>query len=194
MEAVTKGSIEMAGKTAIKAAAFVPEEQSNLAPAKLKRLIVKNFRCIGESPVEIDLDDIVVLVGANNAGKSTILRAYKVVMEHESLTTADFPCEIVDANKLPEIELQTYIDEETRDKPGEQWLHHETETGRHYVRERWTWSSPNLAPVRQGRVAASEEWSAKVPWGGTQRRKDKQTYATLRRCIRESRDASCRGH
>ncbi|MFY0781743.1 hypothetical protein AB1K18_15920 [Peribacillus simplex] len=30
---------------------------------------------MGSNPVEIDLDDIVVLVGPNNAGKSSILRS-----------------------------------------------------------------------------------------------------------------------
>ena len=55
-----------------------------LESSKLKKLIIKNFRCIGNTPVEIELNDIVVLVGPNNVGKSTILRAYEVVMNHGS--------------------------------------------------------------------------------------------------------------
>ncbi|BCD33020.1 hypothetical protein BC30102_p628 (plasmid) [Bacillus cereus] len=51
---------------------------------RLSKLIIKNFRCIGNNPVEIELDDIVVLVGPNNVGKSSILRAYEVVMSHGS--------------------------------------------------------------------------------------------------------------
>jgi putative ATP-dependent endonuclease of OLD family len=51
---------------------------------RLHKLIIKNFRCIGDKPVEIELDDIVVLVGPNNAGKSSILRAYEVVMSQGS--------------------------------------------------------------------------------------------------------------
>lgn len=43
-------------------------------------MIIKNFRTIGSSPVEIDLNDIAVLVGANNVGKSSILRAYEAAM------------------------------------------------------------------------------------------------------------------
>jgi putative ATP-dependent endonuclease of OLD family len=159
----------MAGKTTSKPTASVTEEQANLGPAKVKRLIIKNFRCIGEKPVEIDLDEIVVLVGANNAGKSTILRAYEVVMCHGStdgrLTLDDFPGEIVTADKLPEIELQTYIDNDTHDKPGVKWLYLEEETGRSYVRERWIWNSPNQEPTRQGRVAETDVWSDNVPWG-----------------------------
>jgi putative ATP-dependent endonuclease of the OLD family len=145
------------------------EEQASLGPARVKKLVIKNFRCIGPVPVEVDLDEIVVLVGANNAGKSTILRAYEVVMNHGStagkLQLSDFPREVVDLNNLPEIELQTYIDSDTTDKPGDQWLHLEEETGRHYVRERWIWDSPNKDPERQGHLADAEDWSSQVPWG-----------------------------
>jgi putative ATP-dependent endonuclease of the OLD family len=144
-------------------------QQVSLESARVKKLVIKNFRCIGSNPVEVDLDDIVVLVGPNNVGKSTILRAYEVVMSHGSadgrLLLADFPREVVDGDKLPEIELQTYIDPETKDKPGEQWLHLEEETGRNYVRERWIWDSPNKDPTRQGRRANAEDWSENVPWG-----------------------------
>ena len=149
--------------------AAVEVQQVSLGSARVKKLVIKNFRCIGSNPVEVDLDDIVVLVGPNNVGKSTILRAYEVVMNHGStegrLLLADFPREIVDGDKLPEIELQTYIDPETKDKPGEQWLHLEEETGRNYVRERWIWDSPNKDPTRQGRRANAEDWSESVPWG-----------------------------
>ncbi len=143
--------------------------QVSLDAARVKRLVIRNFRCIGQGPVEVDLDDIVVLVGPNNAGKSTILRAYEVVMNHGStegrLTLADFPREVVDGDHLPEIELQTYIDPESKDKPADQWLHLEQETSRHYVRERWIWDSPNKDPIRQGRRANAEDWSENVPWG-----------------------------
>ena len=51
---------------------------------RITKLIVKNFRCIGKKPVEIELDDIVVLVGPNNVGKSSIIRAYEIVMSEGS--------------------------------------------------------------------------------------------------------------
>jgi ATPase subunit of ABC transporter with duplicated ATPase domains len=51
---------------------------------RLHKLIVQNFRSIGFNAVEIELDDIVVLVGPNNVGKSSILRAYETVMSHGS--------------------------------------------------------------------------------------------------------------
>jgi putative ATP-dependent endonuclease of the OLD family len=62
----------MARKT--KVAETVPDVPLGPRP-RLVKLIIKNFRCIGASPVTIELDDIVVLVGPNNVGKSSVLKA-----------------------------------------------------------------------------------------------------------------------
>lgn len=136
-----------------------------LESSKLKKLIIKNFRCIGNAPVEIDLNDIVVLVGPNNVGKSTILRAYELVMNHGSsegeLAIEDFPNEKIDPQALPEIELQTYVND---DKPAEHWLHEDAETKQQYVRERWIWSGVGK-PKRQGHRANANDWDEHVPWG-----------------------------
>src|SRR5690606_27798036 len=90
---------------------------------RLKKLIVKNFRCIGERPVEIELDDIVVLVGPNNAGKSSILKAYEVVMSDGSkkceLTEEDFPNNTVNPEQPPQIELHTIVFDE---RVGQKWI------------------------------------------------------------------------
>lgn len=137
-----------------------------LTSAKVKRLIIKNFRCIGPEPVEIDLDDIVVLVGPNNAGKSTILRAYEVVMSHGSaegrLKIEDYPGEKFDSDFIPEVELQTYIFDNF---PHKTWLHTEEGTGKTFVRERWRWEEVGKDPKRQGRRADAQDWDEKVPWG-----------------------------
>src|ERR1700733_5802060 len=88
-------------------------EEIALRASKVNPLFFKIFRCIGSEPVSIDLDDIVVLFGPNNAGKSTILRAYEVVMSHGSaegkLKIEDYPRENCTPDCVPEIELQTYL-------------------------------------------------------------------------------------
>ncbi|MDR3529323.1 MAG: AAA family ATPase [Rhodopila sp.] len=157
------GKVPLMAKAAAKTS---DESQISLATAKVKRLVVRNFRCIGNSPVSIDLDDIVILVGPNNAGKSTILRAYEVIMLHGSsdgrLKLEDFPGETVDPDNLPEIELQTYV---LDDLPAAQWLHIDEETGQQYVRERWRWEEPGKEPKRQGHRANENDWDDRVPWG-----------------------------
>ncbi|AQT87049.1 ATP-dependent OLD family endonuclease (plasmid) [Paenibacillus larvae subsp. larvae] len=132
---------------------------------RLSKLIVKNFRCIGSTPVEIELDHIVILVGPNNAGKSSILRAYEVVMSHGSnackLTLHDFPNGKIDLNAFPEIELQTVLYDDT---PGKKWIQVDETTGEKYVREKWFWKNVGL-PERQGFDVEEGKWVESVPWG-----------------------------
>lgn len=134
---------------------------------RLKTLRVSNFRCIGSNPVEIDLDEIVVLVGPNNAGKSSILRAYQVVMEHGSekgkLALDDFPNGKIDPNSLPTIELETVVYEKTA--PGERWVKTDPQNGEMSVKERWTWNAPG-APKKVGYDVTATHWDdASGPWG-----------------------------
>lgn len=131
---------------------------------RLKKLIVKNFRCIGNIPVEIELDDIVVLVGANNVGKSSILKAYEVVMSDGSkkgeLTIEDFPNNQVNPEKLPQIELHTVVYD---NRVGEKWL---TKIDNGYlVKEKWSWSDVGKS-TRRGWNVETNEWDvASFPFG-----------------------------
>lgn len=143
---------------------LLPDDETIPRP-RLSKLIIKNFRTIGNTPVEIYLDDIVVLVGANNVGKSSILRAYEVAMNTGSkagyLTIDDFPNNIVDSENLPEIEVYTIISE---NKPGAQWIK-TLPNGEMLIREKWTWSSPGVEPKRRGFDVDANAWVDKVPWG-----------------------------
>jgi putative ATP-dependent endonuclease of OLD family len=108
---------------------LIPSDPSIPRP-RLHKLVIKNFRAIGPSAVEVELDDIVILVGPNNAGKSSILRAYELVMKQGSnegkLQIEDFPNGIVKADALPEIELQTIVFDNA---PGARWLQPTTQGG-----------------------------------------------------------------
>ena len=132
---------------------------------RLHKLVIKNFRAIGVTAVEIELDEIVVLVGPNNVGKSSILRAYEVVMKQGSnegkLQIEDFPNGVVNQEALPEIELQTIIFDNA---PGARWIH-QTEKGEQLIREKWTWDSPNANPKRKGFDVEKNSWDNEVPWG-----------------------------
>ncbi|WP_462174330.1 ATP-dependent nuclease [Pseudoalteromonas xiamenensis] len=144
--------------------ALAGDEENSPRP-RLHKLIIQNFRSIGSEKVEIELDDIVVLVGPNNVGKSSILRAYETVMSHGSkdgkLTINDFPNGQVDAGNLPTIELHTIV---FNDAPGDRWLD-PTAAGEWLIREKWTWDSPNKDPKRQGFDVQKNDWDDQVPWG-----------------------------
>jgi putative ATP-dependent endonuclease of OLD family len=135
---------------------------------KVRKLTIRNFRAIGQAPVEIDIDNIVVLVGPNNAGKSSILRAYEVVMLEGSnagkLSIEDFPDGKVleEEGRHPEIQLETEV---VGNPPGKKWLIVDGE--KQIVRERWTWAKPGSA-VRQGwntELGDGGDWDQTKPWG-----------------------------
>lgn len=161
----------MAKKTTTAATAVAAQPAAapaaNVPRPRLHKLQVSNFRCIGATPVVIELDDIVVLVGPNNAGKSSILRAYQVAMSHGSgegeLSIDDFPNAKPDAASPPTIELETVVFDKTA--PGEKWVRTDTATGDMFVRERWTWTAPG-EPKKVGWDVAANDWHAKEgPWG-----------------------------
>jgi putative ATP-dependent endonuclease of OLD family len=133
---------------------------------RLHKLTVKNFRAIGSKAVEIELDDIVVLVGPNNAGKSSILRAYEMVMEGEQssasqLSRDDFPNEIVDPNNLPEVILETIAFDKLPDERFTKKIEGKEE---YLVRERWIWSAILEKPKRVGFNFTTNDWDESFPW------------------------------
>jgi putative ATP-dependent endonuclease of OLD family len=134
---------------------------------RLHKLRVSNFRCIGPKAVEIELDDIVVLVGPNNAGKTSILRAYEVVMEHGTnegkLTIDDFPNNTIAEGTLPTIELETVVFDTTA--PGPKWVRTDPVTQEMFVREKWTWAGPGTAKKVGWDVSAGSWHATEGPWG-----------------------------
>jgi putative ATP-dependent endonuclease of OLD family len=136
---------------------------------KIERLEIKNFGCIGNDSITLDIDKIVILVGPNNAGKSTILRAYEAVTDAIKLTQDDFHNkQIVDGN-FPEITLCSIATSEN--KPGDEWCKKlDDDTFR--VTERWTWTGAGVEPVRIGFNVELDRWATKddkekMPWGST---------------------------
>ncbi|MGZ3181306.1 MAG: ATP-dependent nuclease [Telluria sp.] len=146
------------------------EEVQQAPRARLHQLTISNFRSIGEKPVVIELDDIVVLVGPNNAGKSSVLRAYEVVMQSGKagyLETEDFPnAEIPEpgATQIPTIELETVLYADSK-PPAAKWIATMPNGDRH-VRERWTWTKAGPPTKKVGFNVETNQWDeVHGPWG-----------------------------
>ncbi|HRI68278.1 MAG TPA: AAA family ATPase [Polyangium sp.] len=148
--------------------------------ARLRRIKIRNFRSIGDGPIEVELDDIVVIIGPNNAGKSSILRACHVLMQpgkDPKIELSDFPNGKIpeDKTKCPQIELETVIFDEKA--PGEEWIHTDAKTGAKYICERFTWETEGKCK-RVGKVAATDAWHDKsAPWGLDNKAKEKRPKA-----------------
>lgn len=114
------------------------------ARSKLVRMEVRNLGCIGPAGLEIALDNIVCIVGRNNVGKSTVLRAYELAQGNKEVGPDD--CCKFEEGLLPEVVLDVHIPDGIGNV-GSQWKFEVD--GLKIVRSRWQWRSPNAKPVRQ---------------------------------------------
>ncbi|MFI8622556.1 ATP-dependent nuclease [Marinomonas sp. NPDC078689] len=151
---------------------------------KLEKFVVKNFKSIGHQPVEIELDEIVILVGGNNYGKSTILKAYHAAVNSEKLTKDDFHnCIISDPESYPTVELHILCSGD--DTPGEKFQEPIEDSEYVRVKEQFVWERPNVAPVRKGyrvdlgRFAVDTDAPPKCPWASDNASRKKRPKAHL---------------
>lgn len=121
---------------------------------RLAGLLVRNYKRIGATTYGIRIDEIVVLVGRNNSGKSTILDAYEAFASggkeldesnfHDSITT--------DAIKITGV--FNSISPEDEDVIGKKWTHEDHDYGK-CIKVRWVWSKPG---VKGQKLSSSHEF------------------------------------
>jgi putative ATP-dependent endonuclease of OLD family len=134
---------------------------------RISNLVIRNFGCIGPGGVSVDIDKIVILIGANNTGKSTILRAFEVVTDCLKLEQDDFFNRQIIPGSLPEIELTSVATDEN--KPGQEWCD-ATAEGTYIVKEKWSWAGAGVDPKRVGFNVQLRRWAQQgdpelMPWG-----------------------------
>ncbi len=115
---------------------------------KLVSLNIKNFKRIGPAGCRIRIDQIVVLVGRNNVGKSTVLDAYEAfAAAGKELSLSHFHNE--DARNPIEITgIFCNITEEDEGVISAKWTHNDPEFGR-CIKVRWIWAHPDKPGQKQ---------------------------------------------
>jgi predicted ATP-dependent endonuclease of OLD family len=106
-------------------------------------MCIKNIGCIGNDGLTIELDDIVCLVGANNSGKTTVLRAYELAIKQAELKPEERnwnsngnPASVELWVHIPEATAN--VDEKWKEKSGDLLL----------VRSKWEWPINESKPIR----------------------------------------------
>lgn len=104
---------------------------------------IENFGCIGAEGLFVELDEIVCLVGSNNSGKSTVLRAYEAAVNADKLKAAEFHRQT--EGGIPTVEIWVHIPAGTPNID-EKWK--EPSGGLLLVRSKWEWMQPDESPIR----------------------------------------------
>lgn len=113
--------------------------------SKLVRITVRNIGCIGNEGVEIELDNVVCLVGKNNAGKSTILRAYELAKGSAAFDVSRDRCQYAPPDQPSEVLLEVHIPDGIGNVD-DKWKTHKD--GLLIVKSRWQWIGPSFQKVR----------------------------------------------
>lgn len=130
--------------------------------SSLLKLSVKNVGCIGPEGVEVALDDVVCLVGKNNAGKSTILRAYELAHSPTNFVVNRDRCRWAPDGEPSVVELDVHIPEGIANV-GEEWK--VVDGGLRILKSRWQWAADGTY-VRKTWSPAAGEWSEEGKAGG----------------------------
>lgn len=105
--------------------------------SKLVSISVRNIGCIGPEGITVQLDDVLCLVGPNNSGKTTILRAYELAFSPGDFSYPLDRCNWAPQDDASEVTLDVHIPE-GMGNVDEKW---KKVTGDHrIVRSRWTWA------------------------------------------------------
>ncbi len=106
---------------------------------KLIELRIKNFGCIDERGINVKIDDIVVLIGPNNVGKTTVLKAYELFRNSGTPQTIDNFYQNSENNPIEIAGIFGEISEEDKSKTGEKWVYL-SEENEEIIQYKWVWN------------------------------------------------------
>lgn len=107
--------------------------------SKLVRMYIVNVGPVGSEGLTVELDNIVCLVGTNNTGKSTVLRAYELALGTESFIPDKDLCKRA-TEQAASVELWVHIPKGTANI-AEKWKMEDN--GLLLVQSRWEWTEGN---------------------------------------------------
>ena len=131
--------------------------------SRLIKMCIYNLGCIGPEGCEVALDKVLCLVGGNNTGKSTILRAYELALGTASFDPAKDPCRR--AGNVPStVEIWVHIPEGMANI-AEKWKI--ADGTFRLVRSKWEWSKEtNWARIRTTWNPETGDYSTDVKASG----------------------------
>lgn len=128
-------------------------------PVKLIELQIRNFGCIDEKGVTIKIDNIVVLIGPNNVGKTTVLKAYELFRSSGAAQTIDDFYQNNENNPIEIAGIFNEINEEDKVQIGEKWIYL-SEDNEEVIKYKWVWSKSGEKGKKYSWNNEEEKWVA----------------------------------
>ncbi|HAT1883526.1 TPA: AAA family ATPase [Legionella pneumophila] len=123
---------------------------------KLRELKISHLRCI-EAELTVKIDNIVVLIGSNNVGKSTIIYAYQLFSgTGPSLTIQDFHNHNFE-KPVSITGIFSDLLQEDIEKIGKKWVFQHHEYG-NAIKYKWEWHAPDTKGEKHSWDEDSTSW------------------------------------
>lgn len=110
---------------------------------KLIELQIKNFGCIDENEITIKIDDIVVLIGPNNVGKTTSIRAYEMFANSGTILKIDDFYQNNENNPVEIAGVFGEITNEDKQQIGEKWIYKNNDK-QDVIKYKWRWEKSGV--------------------------------------------------
>lgn len=130
--------------------------RKGLSYVELCELGIKNYCCISDEELRIRIDNIVVLIGPNNVGKSTVLSAYESFQSGSALNIEHFHKNDTD-NPIEIAGIFTELNAHDITQIGTKWVYKHEEYG-DVIKYKWVWSSPGAKGTKFSWNAETSKW------------------------------------
>lgn len=124
---------------------------------KLANLTITNYGCIDAQGYEITIDKIVVLIGPNNAGKSTVLDAYESYASAGTALPIERFHKLDIANKPEIIGLFSDVTAVDIETIGGAYVFEDPKKGK-CVKVKWRWDTPGVAGKKYSYSQDKGDW------------------------------------
>ncbi len=128
---------------------------------KLRLIRIRNLGAISDAGLEVEIDRIVVLIGPNNVGKSTVLDAYEAFASVGAALPLERFRDEDPANTIEIEGLFTGVTDDDIEVIGQQWPHADAKYGT-CVRVMWRWEKPGEKGEKFSWDPGTNDW---VPGG-----------------------------
>lgn len=124
---------------------------------KLIELQIKNFGCIDENGITIKIDDIVVLIGPNNVGKTTSIRAYEMFANSGTILKIDDFYQNNENNPVEIAGVFGEITNEDKQQIGEKWIYKNSDK-QDVIKYKWRWEKSGVKSEKYSWCDKEGKW------------------------------------